>query len=130
MASKLSLAMAVAVVAVGALALGTPARAQQSGVKVGVLTCNVSSGWGFIFGSSRDLRCTYSPRPGVTEHYAGQIQKFGVDIGYLSNAVMVWSVIALEELGLARSSCAEGRATRRAQWAGDLVRASARLHSL
>jgi hypothetical protein len=54
----------------------------------------VSSGWGFIFGSSRDLRCTYSPRPGVAEHYAGKIQKFGVDIGYVSNAVMVWSVIA------------------------------------
>jgi hypothetical protein len=94
MASKLSLAMAAAVVAVGVAALGTPAPAQQAGVAVGTLSCNVGSGWGFIFGSSRDLRCTYSPRPGVTEHYAGQIQKFGVDIGYLSNAVMVWSVIA------------------------------------
>src|ERR1700674_2528320 len=94
MASKLSLAMAVAVVAVGALALGTPARAQQSGVKVGVLTCNVSSGWGFIFGSSRDLRCTYSPNSGPGEHYAGKIQKFGVDIGYVSSAVIVWAVVA------------------------------------
>ena len=94
MASKRSLAMAAAVVAVGSLALGTPAPAQQAGVALGTLSCNVSSGWGFIFGSSRDLRCSYSPRPGVTEHYAGTIQKFGVDIGYLSNAVMVWSVIA------------------------------------
>jgi uncharacterized protein DUF992 len=94
MVRKLSLAMAAAVVAVGSLALATPAPAQQAGVAVGTLTCNVSSGWGFIFGSSRDLRCSYSPRPGVTEHYAGTIQKFGVDIGYVSNAVMVWSVIA------------------------------------
>jgi len=94
MASKLSLAMAAGVVAVGALALAPAAPAQQAGVAVGNLTCNVSSGWGFIFGSSRELRCTYGPRPGVTEHYAGKIQKFGVDIGYLSNAVMVWSVIA------------------------------------
>ena len=94
MASKLSLATAAAVVAVGALALGTPAPAQQAGVAVGTLTCNVSSGWGLILGSSRELNCAYSPRPGVTEYYSGHIQKLGVDIGYVSNAVMVWSVIA------------------------------------
>jgi hypothetical protein len=45
-------------------------------------------------GSSRELNCAYSPRPGVTEYHAGNIQKLGVDIGYVSNAVMVWSVIA------------------------------------
>ena len=94
MRSKLSLAMAAAVLAGGAFASGTPASAQPAGVAVGTLTCNVSSGWGFIFGSSRDLRCTYSPRPGVAEHYAGKIGKFGVDIGYVSNAVIVWSVVA------------------------------------
>ncbi len=94
MARRLSLAMAAAVVAVGALALGTQAPAQPAGVKAGVLTCNVSSGWGFVFGSSRSLRCTYSPRPGVAEHYAGAIKKFGVDIGYVSSAVIVWGVIA------------------------------------
>ena len=94
MASKLSLAMAAAVVAVGALAPGTPAPAQEAGVAVGTLTCNVSSGWGFIVGSSRGLSCAYSLRPGVTEYYSGHIQKLGVDIGYVSNAVMVWSVIA------------------------------------
>src|SRR5258708_19663874 len=94
MASKLSLGTAAAVVVIGALALGAPASAQPAGVALGTLTCNVSSGWGFIFGSSRDLRCTYSPRPGVAEHYAGKVQKFGVDIGYVSNAVIVWSVVA------------------------------------
>lgn len=94
MTRKLSLAMAAAVVALGAVTWGTPAPAQQSGVKAGVLTCNVSSGWGFVFGSSRSLRCTYSPKPGVAEHYAGSIKKFGVDIGYVSSAVIVWGVIA------------------------------------
>jgi hypothetical protein len=94
MTRKLSLAMAAAVVAVGALALGTQAPAQPAGVKAGILTCNVSSGWGFVFGSSRSLRCTYSPKPGVAEHYAGRVQKFGVDIGYVSSAVIVWGVIA------------------------------------
>ncbi len=93
MTRKLSLALAAAVVALGAMTWGTPAPA-QSGVKAGVLTCNVSSGWGFVFGSSRSLRCTYSPKPGVAEHYAGTIKKFGVDIGYVSSAVIVWGVIA------------------------------------
>lgn len=93
MTRKLSLAMTAAVVALGAITWGTPAPA-QSGVKAGVLTCNVSSGWGFVFGSSRSLHCTYSPKPGVAEHYEGTVKKFGVDIGYLSSGVIVWGVIA------------------------------------
>jgi hypothetical protein len=80
------------------LALALPATilaAQaQGGVQVGVLTCDVSAGWGFVFGSTRSLRCTFAPRPGYAEHYAGTISKFGVDIGYLQSAVMVWGVIA------------------------------------
>jgi hypothetical protein len=74
-------------------ALAPPAQA-QGGVKVGVLTCNVSAGWGFVFGATRSLRCTFSPRPGYAEHYAGTISKFGVDIGYLQGAVMIWGVVA------------------------------------
>lgn len=70
------------------------ASADEAQVKVGVLTCNVASGWGFVFGSSRALKCAYSPKPGVVENYVGRISKFGVDIGYLSNAVIVWGVFA------------------------------------
>jgi Protein of unknown function (DUF992) len=86
-------ALAIGALAIGALALGTPAQAAP-GVQVGVLTCNVSSGWGFVFGSTRSVRCTFAPAPGHAEHYAGHISKFGVDIGYLQGAVMVWAVIA------------------------------------
>jgi len=93
MLRKFSLAAAAAVVAVGALAWSAPAPAQQSGVKVGVLNCNVSSGWGFVFGSSLDLRCTFSPSSGPPEHYAGRVKKFGVDIGYVTSAVIVWAVL-------------------------------------
>jgi hypothetical protein len=73
---------------------GSPAPAAAAGVEAGVLTCNVASGWGFIFGSSRDVHCVYTPGPGVTEYYVGSISKFGVDIGYTQNAVIVWSVLA------------------------------------
>lgn len=91
MARKLSVAAAAALLVTGVLAWSAPASA-QSGVKVGVLTCNVSSGWGFVFGSSRNLRCSFSPNSGPPEHYNGRVQKFGVDIGFVSSAVIVWAV--------------------------------------
>ena len=87
------LAAAVAAIAIAA-AGSTPAPAQPAGVKVGVLSCNVASGWGFVFGSSKGLRCTFAPSPGNIEHYAGRITKFGVDIGYTAGAVIVWAVFA------------------------------------
>jgi len=96
MLRKAGLAITAALLAVGAFAvdaIDTPAQA-QGGVSAGVLTCNVDSGWGFVFGSSRRLRCTYAPRPGYVEHYTGRINKFGVDIGYTQGGVIVWAVIA------------------------------------
>jgi hypothetical protein len=70
------------------------APAQADGVKVGVLNCHVSSGWGFIFGSSKDLRCDFSPNKGEAERYNGTVSKFGVDIGYTTGGVLIWDVIA------------------------------------
>ena len=90
--SRIAMAAGAALMAVMTLASGVPAWA-QAGVKVGVLSCNVASGWGFVFGSSRALRCTFAPS-GRVEHYAGNISKFGVDIGYTSGAVIVWAVFA------------------------------------
>jgi hypothetical protein len=69
------------------------AQAEPS-LKVGILTCDVSSGWGFVFGSSREVRCTYQAAKGGLEYYAGHISKFGVDIGYTRSGVMVWAVFA------------------------------------
>jgi hypothetical protein len=94
MSNKLRVVASAAALALGAFAFGTPAQAQPAGVQVGVLTCNVAGGWGFVFGSTRGVRCTFSPKPGPGEHYAGNISKFGVDIGYLQGAVMVWAVVA------------------------------------
>ncbi len=63
-------------------------------VKTGYLTCHVASGWGFVLGSSRELRCSYSASGGRTEYYRGSVSKFGADIGYLKSAVIVWAVAA------------------------------------
>jgi hypothetical protein len=80
--------------AAASLALAASAHADPAGVKAGVLTCNVSSGWGLIFGSSKDLNCTYQSVSGHEEDYAGTINKYGVDIGYHNGGVMVWAVLA------------------------------------
>jgi hypothetical protein len=79
--------------AVALVALSGSAQA-ASGVKVGTLTCNVASGWGFVFGSSRDLHCNFRPNSHRGEHYVGSINKFGVDIGYTEGGVLVWGVFA------------------------------------
>jgi hypothetical protein len=92
MLSKLQAASGAAA-AVAILAFASPAAAD--GVKVGVLNCHVSSGWGFIFGSSKDLRCNFSPSArGGGERYIGTVSKFGVDVGYTAGGVLVWDVIA------------------------------------
>jgi Protein of unknown function (DUF992) len=68
--------------------------ADKGEVKVGYLSCHVASGWGLIFGSSRELKCTYTPNSGQPEEYEGEINKFGADIGYLQSAVILWAVVA------------------------------------
>jgi hypothetical protein len=76
-------------VAAAGLAISAFASAQAAvGVRAGVLTCNVASGAGFVFGSDKAVSCTFSGTGGRVEHYAGNIQKFGVDIGYTRRAVL------------------------------------------
>ena len=77
----------------GSLGLGAQAMA-QSGVAVGTLTCNVASGFGFVFGSSRAINCTFGGPGGRYEHYVGDISKFGVDIGFTQGGILVWTVFA------------------------------------
>lgn len=81
-------------VALAVFALAAPAQAAPHGVNVGTLTCNVASGWGFVFGSSKDLHCTFRQNNRHAEHYTGTISKYGVDIGYTEGGVLVWGVVA------------------------------------
>jgi hypothetical protein len=92
MTMQMRSAVAAAALALGVIASAAPARADE--VKAGMLSCNESSGWGLIFGSSHELHCTFSQNAGVLERYVGHIRKFGVDIGYQSGGVIVWGVFA------------------------------------
>ena len=66
----------------------------ESRVEIGVLNCIVSGGSGFIFGSSKDLDCTFEAADGGSERYYGQINKFGVDVGFTDKASLSWAVLA------------------------------------
>ncbi len=75
-------------------AAASPSTSGQATVRAGYLTCHVAAGWGFIFGSSREVKCAYAMQANYTEYYTGSISKFGADIGYLQSAIMMWSVLA------------------------------------
>ena len=88
---RLTFCAAIAVVGFG---IASAADAAPAGIKVGELTCNVASGWGFVFGSSKDLHCTFRGNNRHADHYVGSVSKFGVDIGYTEGGVLVWGVFA------------------------------------
>ena len=87
-------ALAIGLAAAASFALASAAQADPSGVKTGILSCNVSSGFGFVFGSSKDMNCTFAPANGPEEHYTGTINKYGVDIGFQKGGILVWGVFA------------------------------------
>ena len=83
----------------------------QSGVNVGSLNCNVAGGVGFVFGSSKELRCLFTRTDGKAERYNGTIKKFGVDIGFTKEAQVVWLVLAPGNVAAGALSGAYGGAT-------------------
>lgn len=73
---------------------GTPPASNKSGVNVGSLNCNVAGGVGFVFGSSKDLNCLFTRTDGVAERYVGTIKRYGIDLGFTKESVVVWLVFA------------------------------------
>lgn len=74
--------------------LASPVLAKP-GVKVGMLTCGVEGGVGYIIGSSKAVDCVYQPSGGGrTENYQGRIGKLGVDIGVTGQTTIAWVVFA------------------------------------
>jgi len=63
-------------------------------LRAGTLRCDVGPGVGFVFGSTRNVTCVYSPVRGQAERYTGEIKRYGVDLGFTHSAVMLWSVLA------------------------------------
>ena len=82
-------------IALAVLGLASVQAHAATGVKVGVLTCNVAGGIGYIIGSNKAVDCVYEPASGARrEHYEGHIGKLGIDIGVTNQAVIGWAVFA------------------------------------
>jgi hypothetical protein len=102
---KLLAALALAAMTVTGLA--SVANAAPSRVQVGVLTCEVDPGVGFIIGSDKSLTCTFKPsKGGRPEHYAGSIKKLGLDVGFTAGSKIAWLVFAAEKDGWTRRALA------------------------
>ena len=84
----------IALASLLALGLAASPALAKDGVKIGVLTCDVSGGVGMIIGSSKAVDCTFDGTVGSTERYKGSIGKFGLDVGVTSKGVMAWAVFA------------------------------------
>jgi hypothetical protein len=69
------------------------AHDEPAGVKIGTLSCHERAGWGYLFGSSRPVRCSYEGfnHAGL---YSGRMTNVGVDIGYHGPSDFVWAVFA------------------------------------
>lgn len=76
--------------------MAAPAMA-NSGIKVGVLNCDVSAGVGLILGGSQSASCVFEGANGA-QNYEGRISKVGLDIGVTDAAVMSWVVFAAGNL--------------------------------
>jgi hypothetical protein len=91
---KFAIAAALLSLAAFAGPAAGPADA-AGGIKIGMLTCDIDEGFGFILGSSKDVDCVYYPIGKRTaEHYQGNLGRFGVDVGYTAGAKLIWAVIA------------------------------------
>ena len=85
---------ATAVPAFAAAGFAGAARAHEAHVQLGVLTCEVDSGFGMVVVSDKTLTCTFKPSKGKSETYTGSIKKLGIDIGYTATTRIAWVVVA------------------------------------
>lgn len=83
-----------AVLGVALLGFMPPAQADNPGVNVGTLQCEIDGGWGHVIASSRDMTCVFRPVDGGAEHYRGELRRYGVDLGYTSDSKLIWGVVA------------------------------------
>ncbi len=82
--------------ALAIIATATSAQAQQPGIELGVLDCQIEGGVGLILGSSKDMKCSFDPadKTFAPEPYFGAVNKYGLDIGVTEETSMSWLVLA------------------------------------
>lgn len=99
-ATILAAASVAQTLATGAMAADLVTTYQQpdvsGGVKIGMLTCDIGGGVGYVLGSSKTIDCVFSPTSSseAQDRYTGEIRKLGVDIGFTTRGRLVWAVFA------------------------------------
>lgn len=78
---------------VALMAFGS-AMAAESGVKIGVLSCELTDKSNAIVYTNEKFECIYNPNSGGNERYAGKITRIGIDLEFKPNQQLVWAVIA------------------------------------
>lgn len=76
-----------------ALSINT-ANAVEARIEVGILSCEVEAGSGFVLGSKKDMDCTFKGIDDFSETYTGTVRKFGLDIGQTDRTIITWAVFA------------------------------------
>jgi hypothetical protein len=92
--TKLRIALAIAAASLLAACTSSEQSGEMPRVQAGTLSCSVEPGTAFIFGSTREINCFYTRADGRSERYIGEIQRFGVDLGFTNAATVIWAVVA------------------------------------
>ncbi len=82
-----------ALAAIATIAAAGSATA-QSGVKAGVLSCELTGKTNAILYSNETFSCVYNPNQGGNEQYDGSISRIGVDLEWKVNQQLIWFVLA------------------------------------
>ncbi len=97
--SRILTGLATVIVGAG-IALGftvaptSTASAQAAKVVAGTLTCKGGPNVGLIVGSKQTLECKFNPAgKGRVRDFKATITKVGLDIGFKSESVIVWTVL-------------------------------------
>lgn len=64
------------------------------GVKIGMLSCDVGGGLGYVLGSAKSVDCVFSSTRGTQDRYSGVIRKMGIDVGFTTRGRLAWAVFA------------------------------------
>jgi hypothetical protein len=90
---KQTIAAAATLLAMTASVPGV-ALASESGVKIGILSCELTDKSNAIVYTNESFECVYNPNSGSNEAYHGVITRIGVDLEFKPTQQLVWAVIA------------------------------------
>ncbi|HSO48525.1 MAG TPA: DUF992 domain-containing protein [Rhizobiaceae bacterium] len=97
---RLPLAITAAFILLGLAGTRDGAAQSTAPVRLGVLTCQVDGGTGKIIASLRELSCIFENVDGrPIERYAGEIRRYGIDIGKTQYSDIGWAVFSLTGSG-------------------------------